>query len=65
MTLRSREGLLPYIIYNGQEIPDSELIISFLEKEFNIKSELNENDAAIARAVEKTVDKSISKLVSF
>ncbi|KAE9549537.1 hypothetical protein FO519_007255 [Halicephalobus sp. NKZ332] len=64
-SVKSRDGLLPFIIYNGKEISDSQPIISFLEKEFNLTPKLDEKEMAIARAVERTIDNSIANAMSY
>uniref|UniRef100_A0A1I8AWS5 Thioredoxin-like_fold domain-containing protein n=1 Tax=Steinernema glaseri TaxID=37863 RepID=A0A1I8AWS5_9BILA len=55
-TLRSTKGLLPFVEINGKEIADSQHIIFELEKQFEVKSELNAEQAGISRTVDRLID---------
>jgi len=62
VTKSSKTGQIPYIILDGEEIADSNKIINFLEKKFNISENegLNEEQQAISHCLLRTVDESLS-----
>uniref|UniRef100_A0A7E4V5U7 GST N-terminal domain-containing protein n=1 Tax=Panagrellus redivivus TaxID=6233 RepID=A0A7E4V5U7_PANRE len=62
---RSREGLLPYIVLNGEEIPDSQLILQRLQEIHEIEPNLSPHEKAIARAVDRTVDNSLANAIFY
>lgn len=58
MTLRSVEGKLPFIELNGEHLQDSELIIEYLIKHFNIDTDsgLSEQQQGMVRAVSRMIE---------
>jgi len=55
-TMRSKEGLLPFVELNGEHIADSQLIIFKLSKYFKKEDKLPKEKLAIARAVDRMVE---------
>lgn len=55
------KGKLPYITYNGEDVPDSDFGIQFLSKKLgkNLNKEFSPSDQGIARAFSKLVEESI------
>ncbi|KAH7694446.1 Protein Y48C3A.3, partial [Aphelenchoides avenae] len=56
MTIRSKEGTLPFVELDGKEYDDSEFIIRELTVLFNkqsMEAHLNDHDKAAARGIEK------------
>ncbi|KJH50494.1 hypothetical protein DICVIV_03344 [Dictyocaulus viviparus] len=53
---RSKYGLLPFVELNGEQIADSQIIISRLAKHFNVKSLSSARNEAIVRFVDRTAD---------
>uniref|UniRef100_A0AC35F207 GST C-terminal domain-containing protein n=1 Tax=Panagrolaimus sp. PS1159 TaxID=55785 RepID=A0AC35F207_9BILA len=60
---RSKQGLLPFIIFNGKEIFDSNLIINELEKHFDLQPQLSSIESAIAQLAVQAIDNSLAKNV--
>lgn len=56
MFKRSKEGLLPFVEFNGEHIADSQIIILRLQKHFNIDDGLSDEDKGISRAVERMIE---------
>ncbi|KAJ8310452.1 hypothetical protein KUTeg_012317 [Tegillarca granosa] len=52
----SSKGQSPFILFNGEEIPDSHFIIEFLSQYFNIDSELNKKEEATSRAFQLMIE---------
>uniref|UniRef100_F1LB76 Failed axon connections n=1 Tax=Ascaris suum TaxID=6253 RepID=F1LB76_ASCSU len=53
---RSKEGLLPFVELNGEQIADSQLIIARLQKHFNVDDGLKGAERGAARAVDRMID---------
>jgi hypothetical protein len=60
---RSKQGLLPFIIFNGKEIFDSNLIVNEMEKHFNLQPQLSSKESAIAQLAVQAIDNSLAKFV--
>jgi len=58
-TMRSKEGLLPFVELNGEHIADSQLILFKLSKHFNKEDKLPKEKLAIARAVDRMIEGSL------
>ncbi len=57
--LRSREGTLPFVEVNGEELVDSQLIIRDLEKKFHkedLEADLTDEQKGFARSIEQMVE---------
>ncbi|XP_055859616.1 failed axon connections homolog isoform X2 [Biomphalaria glabrata] len=54
----SKKGKTPFIIYNGENIPDSQFCIEYLNKKLNIDNNkyLNQTDRAVATAFQAMID---------
>jgi len=62
LTVRSSEGTLPFVEYNGREYPDSALIIRDLTAIFSketMETHLNDEQRVASRALEKLVEHSL------
>uniref|UniRef100_A0A915CAR1 GST C-terminal domain-containing protein n=2 Tax=Parascaris univalens TaxID=6257 RepID=A0A915CAR1_PARUN len=53
---RSKEGLLPFVELNGEQIADSQLIIARLQKHFSLDDGLKGTERGAARAVDRMLD---------
>uniref|UniRef100_A0A1I7RLN6 GST N-terminal domain-containing protein n=1 Tax=Bursaphelenchus xylophilus TaxID=6326 RepID=A0A1I7RLN6_BURXY len=58
-TTRSKQGRVPFIELNGEQIADSQIIIWHLIKHFNIDEGLSKEQKALSRAVERLAEGSI------
>ena len=61
ISLRSKEGMLPFVELNGKEYPDSGLAIrdlTKLMKKSGIDGHLSEEEKGAARAFEKMLEQS-------
>ncbi|CAD5206111.1 unnamed protein product [Bursaphelenchus okinawaensis] len=58
-TLRSKQGRLPFIELNGEQIADSQIILWHLVKKFKIDEGLSKEQKALSRAVERLAEGSI------
>lgn len=56
--MASPKGKIPWIEYNGTSMGDSQFIIQFLEKEFNLdlNSHLTKQERAVAWAIQKWLE---------
>uniref|UniRef100_A0A914ZCG0 Thioredoxin-like fold domain-containing protein n=1 Tax=Panagrolaimus superbus TaxID=310955 RepID=A0A914ZCG0_9BILA len=62
---RSKQGLLPFIVINGKEIFDSQIIINELENKFNLKPQLSSKDSAISQLTDKAIDNSLANQILY
>lgn len=55
------KGKVPFITYNGEDVPDSDFIIQFLSKKLDkdLNKEFSPSDQGIARAFSKLVEESV------
>jgi hypothetical protein len=58
--MRSKEGLLPFVELNGEQIADSQLILFKLSKHFKKEDKLPKEKLAVARAVDRMVEGSLT-----
>uniref|UniRef100_A0A0R3RN14 Thioredoxin-like_fold domain-containing protein n=1 Tax=Elaeophora elaphi TaxID=1147741 RepID=A0A0R3RN14_9BILA len=67
-TIRSLEGTLPFLEYNGKEYPDSTLAIRDMTAIFakeSMENHLNDEQKAIARAFEAMAENSLAMAVGY
>jgi len=59
---RSAKGKLPFIELNGEQIADSEFIISRLQRHFAIEEQASEQDAAVLCTLDRMFDIEVFKI---